>query len=298
MFKILLSYVFSFLILVSFASAEESDEQAVKSELLSKGSRFLEEKSLAFLPSGSTSEFALSGTENSKPIGHFVFVMPMKETNNGVFFNQTQLNNYFLRGDDRQALNLGFGYRHLSDDNKYFLGVNTFYDVDSEKNQRASLGLEFHTTPFSANANVYQKLSSPKTVGTYTETVVGGHDIKVSGQIPWLPWASVNYTSYEWDKVNNSKSSKGDKISGKFYINNFVTMEVGTDNNNIDLSNGFASVMFSYPPHNKPSLLSKPFTRQAFEASDVRRDLLMKVKRTNRLVVESANVGVVMARLD
>ena len=37
---------------------------------------------------------------------------------------------------------------------------------------------------------------------------------------------------------------------------------------------------------------------QAFESSDVRRDLLMKVKRTNRLVVESANVGVVMARLD
>ena len=273
--------------------------QNVTSQALTLGSRFFEDEALGFLPRGSTSEVSILGGTGSKPSSHMLFVAPLKETTSGVFFNQTQLGNYFVRGKSRTALNLGLGYRKISPDNKYFTGINTFLDLDSENNQRASLGLEYFTTPFSINANVYQRLSGKhNVVADYTETVVNGNDVSIIGQIPWVPWADVNYTAYHWDAISSSKDSKGYKLSTELRLTDYMMLEAGFDDNNINPTSRFAALMFTYPPHNRATLKDKAFATDAFEESDVRGDLLKKVKRNNRIVLESANVGVVMSRLD
>jgi hypothetical protein len=36
----------------------------------------------------------------------------------------------------------------------------------------------------------------------YTEEALSGHDIKVTGQIPYIPWAKIKGTHYYWDQLN------------------------------------------------------------------------------------------------
>jgi hypothetical protein len=45
-------------------------------------------------------------------------------------------------------------------------------------------------------------------------------------------------------------------------------------------------VTFSYPPSEKPTITDKFYSTQAFENSDVSKQMLQKVKRTNKVVVE------------
>ena len=67
---------------------------------------------------------------------------------------------------------------------------------------------------------------------------------------------------------------------------------------NIDKKKNFASIMFTFPGDQRPSLADGTVSETAFNGSDVSKDLLMKVRRTNRIVLESKNVGVIIARLD
>jgi hypothetical protein len=243
-------------------------------------------------------EVNLTAGKKMKPMGSISITRAIKETENSMFFNQTQINNYFVRGKDRLALNLGFGYRKLSDDNSSFWGANIFYDRDAKSNTRASLGLEYETSPFSLTANKYMKISGSNKVGTFTERVLGGYDINASGQIPFLPWANINLTNYKWNKINNSKDSKGNKLSGEFYITKNLTFEAGVDDNDLDGRNNFASISFIWPGNKKPTFSDKIISNQTFEDSDVSQQMLTKIKRNNRIVLESEGAGVVIARLD
>jgi hypothetical protein len=45
-------------------------------------------------------------------------------------------------------------------------------------------------------------------IGDYTEEALSGHDIKVTGQIPYIPWAKIKGTHYYWDQ------SAGGSING------------------------------------------------------------------------------------
>ena len=62
--------------------------------------------------------------------------------------------------------------------------------------------------------------------------------------------------------------------------------------------NNFANLTFSFPPNTQPSLKDGYFSEVAYENSDVSDDLLVKVKRSNKIVLESAAVGVVISRLN
>ena len=56
--------------------------------------------------------------------------------------------------------------------------------------------------------------------------------------------------------------------------------------------------MFTFPGDRRPTLADGVISEKAFVDSNVRKDLLMKVRRNNRIVLESKNVGVIIARLD
>ena len=82
------------------------------------------------MPEDSNVEVSFHAIENSKNkyklSGDLSFVAPLMLNDNGVLFNQTQIGIYNVRDKDRVALNMGFGYRQLSDDENYFTGINSF----------------------------------------------------------------------------------------------------------------------------------------------------------------------------
>lgn len=274
--------IFSLIFLTSTAFSQEELKKKTVDKLYSVGSRFIDN----FLSGEGDTEISIIAGEKMNPLGSIMIVRPVKKYNNGIIFNQSQINNYFVKGKQRQAINLGLGYRKLSNDNKYFTGINIFFDTDSKSNSRYSLGLEYITDPFKVNLNQYQKISGKNTVGGFDERVLSGYDLNILGQVPYLPWANIKLNSYEWDAIKNSKNSKGLKYGGQFYITNSITIEVGIDNDETSVDKNYASLSLVYPPKNRASLQNNFISKVAFEESDVSDELLSKVRRVNKVVVE------------
>ena len=211
-------------------------------------------------------------------------------------FVQLQLNDTKIRGDNRLSINTGIGYRKLSDSKSSFVGGNIFFDYDEEGNSRGSIGIELRASSFEAIANYYQAISGETTVGNFTERALDGSDISLIGQIPYLPWANIIANTYEWKANKNTKNSKGDKISLEMQLTPNIVMDLGYDDNNIDGSSNFAKIMFVFPARDKASATTDFISETPFVKIDMSNELLSKVRRTNKIIVESENSGFVMAR--
>ena len=233
-----------------------------------------------------TTDVSLTAGKDMQPMGSIVLVRPLTEMKiNDVWFTQTQLNNYLIKGKDRQALNFGVGYRKLSEDKSHFWGLNTFFDIDSKNHQRVSFGGELVSGPFEITGNYYSGLSGSKKVGDFNERVLDGYDLIVGGQIPYLPWAKIYYENYSWNSIKNSKDSAGNKLSTEIQLTKNISFEAGINDNAITGKDEYVMVTYSYPPSEKPTI-NDGYSTQAFENSDVSKQMLRKVKRTNKVVVE------------
>ena len=246
-------------------------------------------------------EVIIGGSQKNKPSGSIMIVRPIMEFNKSVIFNQTQVNNNFVRGKNRFTLNLGLGYRDISEDETFFTGYNIFVDVDSEKNKRASLGLEFKSTPFEMSGNYYKRISGVTKVGDFNERVLDGYDIDMVGQVPYLSWLDITYSNYKWKKVKNIKNSKGNKLGLEIYFMKNIDLALGVDHNNIDGDILYGNLIFKHRDKPRKSMMEsfeegKLISDVAFQESNVRNKLLSKVRRTNRIVVESEGSGVVISR--
>ena len=103
---------------------------------------------------------------------------------------------------------------------------------------------------------------------------------------------------YEWKKVNNSKNSKGDKLSLDLLLTPNVVLELGVDDNNIQKKDNFAKLSFVFPSREGPAASTDFIADEAFPGGDMSSQLLSKVKRSNKITLESEGVGVTISRLD
>ena len=242
-------------------------------------------------------EVKFSAGQDLKPTFSIMTVKPLSPHNdNSGLFVQLQLNNLQVRDDDRFSMSVGLGERKLSADKSTITGANAFIDYDEEGNARASAGLEFKKSAFEANVNAYGSLSGSEAVGTYTERVLSGFDISLVGEVPYLPWANIIYNHYEWDAVKNITDSRGNKLSAEMLITPNLVVEAGKDDNSIDGLNGFARVIFVFPPREGISASSNLVGDTMFTSGDISNEMLSKVRRTNAMVIESESSGVTIAR--
>lgn len=289
-----------FLVIISKNSFSESIGSSVKdlgNTFYTFGSSSLEKVIDSFGGEGET-EVSVTAGEDMKPYGYVSITREISKKDNSIFFHQTQINNYQIRSKDRQALNFGLGYRILSDNKSFFYGGNVFFDVDTEANTRTSIGAELKATPFSLTANRYIKISGANTVGSFTERTLDGYDLILTGQVPFMPWANINFTSYQWDKIKNSKDSKGNKISGEFIVTKNIIFEMGVDDNDISGSDDFFILSYVWPGIEKQSLVDGIIEKEAFKDSNVENQMLTKIRRNNRIVLEVEGAGVTISRLD
>ena len=193
------------------------------------------------------------------------------------------------QNDPRYVGNLGLGYRFLNDDNSLMIGANVFYDRDFEHDhERGSIGFEAKGGNLEINYNLYEDISLQQVANKRKEQSLGGYDFNVSSQVPFMPWARLNYTSYEWEKDLASTNTKGEKYSSEFNLTPSLVFEYEYDesgNSGDDITSG--KFTFVYPPRdNKPTIISG-FSSQAFTYSNVSDKLNDKVKRKNKLVIET-----------
>jgi hypothetical protein len=203
------------------------------------------------------------------------------------------------QNDLRYIGNLGLGYRFLNDDKTLMLGGNIFYDRDFEHDhERGSIGLEARGGNLEINANFYEDISLQQVANNRKEQVLGGYDLNISSQIPFMPWARFNYTSYEWDKDIASTNTKGTKYSSEMNITSSLVFDIEYDESGNTGGDDVTSakLMFVYPPRdNKPSLTDGFITKQAFVNENVSSKLSDKVKRNNKIVIETQG-AVIIAR--
>ena len=291
-------FKFGLISLLTF-SVYADDEDALKQGLLSSMSSGIASSIASVIGGQGDTEVQLSAKEDNKPQFTIMTVRPISvHPGKDAWFVQLQLSNTQIRSQSRLTTNIGLGYRTLSDNKKSMIGGNVFVDYDAKGNSRYSLGFEFRTTVFEILINHYEAISGQKTVGDYKERALDGNDMSINGQIPYLPWAKINLMHYEWKKVNNSKNSKGDKLSLDLLLTPNVVLELGVDDNNIQKKDNFAKLSFVFPPREGPSASTDFIADEAFPGGDMSSQLLSKVKRSNKITLESEGVGVTISRLD
>ena len=291
-------FKFGLISLLTF-SVYADDEDAVKQALLSSMSSGIASSIASIIGGQGDTEVQFSAKEDNKPQFTIMTVRPISvHPGKDAWFVQLQLSNTQIRSQSRLTTNVGLGYRTLSDNKKSMIGGNVFVDYDEEGNSRYSLGFEFRTTVFEILINHYEAISGQKTVGNFKERALDGNDMSINGQIPYLPWAKINLMHYEWKKVNNSKNSKGDKLSLDLLLTPNVVLELGVDDNNIQKKDNFAKLSFVFPPREGPAASTDFIADEAFPGGDMSSQLLSKVKRSNKITLESEGVGVTISRLD
>ena len=214
----------------------------------------------------------------------------IEKTDTSNFFTQFSIQSQDVgQNDPRYVGNLGLGYRFLNDDNSLMIGANVFYDRDFEHDhERGSIGFEAKGGSLEINYNLYEDISLQQVANKRKEQSLGGYDFNVSSQVPFMPWARLNYTSYEWDKDLASTNTKGEKYSSEFNLTPSLVFEYEYDesgNSGDDITSG--KFTFVYPPRDNKPTIASGFSSQAFTYSNVSDKLNDKVKRKNKLVIET-----------
>ena len=236
------------------------------------------------IPGEGDTEVSIDFRENHKPDYSILGVREIDKTDSGNFFTQFSLSNTEKRNTERTVGNLGFGQRMLSNDNTMMTGYNVFWDYDSYGNSRTSLGLEARNAVLDFSGNYYLNTGD----GKDEEKPLEGYDLNLASQVPYMHWADVFVNAYEWFGRDRA-GIRGTKLGSELLLNPNLNLELAFDDKDKKglEDEWYARVMFVYPPRSGPSLQDGFISATAWnEEKDMSKELLTKVKRNNKIVVE------------
>ena len=267
---------------------------AVNADVTSQALNKVSEKISNLIPGEGITELnlGLSDSDDNDPTINLLILRNLNKTEDSNLFTQFSLQTQDVGQNDLRYIgNLGMGYRFLNDDRSLMLGGNIFYDRDFEnEHERGSIGLEARGGNLEFNVNFYEDISLQQVANGRKEQALGGYDLNISSQIPYMPWARFNYTSYEWEADIASQNSKGIKYSSEMNITSSLVLDIEYDksgNTGVD-SIVSANIKIVYPPRNNKLSLNDGFiASQAFANKDVSTKLQDRVKRNNKIVIET-----------
>ena len=278
-------------------------ENKISSGLTSVGNKIAE-----IIPGEGDTEVTISEQDNYDIKFSILAVRPIAKNpykeldNEHLYFTQLRLSSHepFANGDERTLLNAGIGFRTLVNNNNTILGANLFHDYEfDEGHQRGSIGAEYLANNFQLYANIYDRLSDKVsyTSGSTTivEEVVNGYDYSIVGSLPYLPWAKLVYTGYEWDKTG--ANLEGHRISLEAHIINGLLFEYGENDIENSSDENFYKITFKWPQnHLSPTLVTHGVTDYAFPTYNMKDEMLHKVRRTNNMITEQSGGGFFVVR--
>lgn len=226
-------------------------------------------------------------------------VRDIEKTDSSNFFTQFSLMNSEVNGTNRIFTNIGLGNRVLTDDKSMMLGANVFFDTDLlEKHKRASLGIEAKAHMLDLNLNFYEALSNTVTVDKTDEKVLRGHEFGIASQVPYMPWAKLHYTDYLWEKDQASTDTEGKIYSLEMQVSPSISIEGSLDksgNTGVDDETSFG-IAFIYPPKENEPSAQDGLSKVAFEKRDMSKELSKKVRRNNKIVLETQGTIIVTSK--
>ena len=238
------------------------------------------------IPGEGDTEVSIDLRENYKPDYSILAVRELSKIDSGNIFTQLSLFNTEKSNEERIIGNFGIGSRKLLDNNNLLAGVNVFIDNDFDEkggSKRASLGFELRNAVLNFHSNIYEGIDDSD-----VERVLDGWDYQISSQVPYLHWSKVFVNQYEWDGVLR-QDIKGTKLGSEMLLTPHLNLEVAYDDKDRSglEDEWYAKIQFVHPPRNNgPTALDGVSDTAWNENKDMSDELLTKVDRNNKIVVE------------
>jgi len=241
------------------------------------------------IPGEGLTEASIQINEDDNPDIEILALRDIESTNNSNLFTQFSLHTQETNGHNRLIGNIGLGYRKLSHDKSNVVGVNLFLDNDfNAGHQRGSVGFELKGANLDLTANSYHKITNMEVYKSTEEQVLTGYTINLASQIPYAPWAKINWENYSWENEKASSDTEGNSLALEAYLSPSVQLELKNDmSDNSGVDDEFTSKLtFIYPPREDGKSMKDGFSNVAFEKENVQKKLKEKVKRNNNLTIE------------
>ena len=234
------------------------------------------------IPGDGYTETSVDLRENHSPDFSILAVRELEKYDNGNFFTQFSLFNTEKNNDERIVGNLGFGKRTLSDDKLMMTGFNGFLDLDDTGNARASLGVEARNAVLEFGSNYYLGIADAT-----DEKVLDGYDLRLASQIPYLHWANAFVNSYKWSGEDRN-DIEGIKLGSEIFLSPTISLETAFDDKDkAGLEDEwYAKLQFVYPPRDGATAQDGISDTMWREEKDMSGQLLTKVKRQNKIMIE------------
>tara|TARA_B100000900_G_scaffold374334_1_gene355547 strand:- start:1319 stop:2176 length:858 start_codon:yes stop_codon:yes gene_type:complete len=240
------------------------------------------------IPGEGLTETSIQLDEDKNPDLEILVVRDIDSTDDSNLFSQFSLHTQEINSFSREILNLGFGSRKLIQDKSLMYGFNAFWDNDFEAgHNRASIGFELKGSMLDFNANSYHALTGHEEYKGVQEQVLSGYTIELASQIPYSPWAKINWQNYMWDNEKSAENTEGNTLALEAYVTPSLQLIVKndfSDNTGVDDELSYKLAYF-YPPRQTISM-QNGFSDIAFEKENVEKKLKEKVRRENNLTVE------------
>jgi len=241
------------------------------------------------IPGEGLTEASIQINEDDNPDIEILALRDIESTNNSNLFTQFSLHTQETNGHNRLIGNIGLGYRKLSHDKSNVVGVNLFLDNDfNAGHQRGSVGFELKGANLDLTANSYHKITNMEVYKSTEEQVLTGYTINLASQIPYAPWAKINWENYSWENEKASSDTEGNSLALEAYLSPSVQLELKNDmSDNSGVDDEFTyKLTFIYPPREDGKSMKDGFSNVAFEKENVEQKLKEKVRRNNNLTVE------------
>ena len=237
-------------------------------------------------------ELTIEGRTAADPNFTLLTINPVSK--NEAEGNLTFFQGSIIRQNNRNTINLGIGYRQLSDDEKWIYGVNAFHDYESTyEHSRWSVGAELRSSAFEINANKYFAISGAKTGRNgNTERALDGYEIEIGGQVPYVPSAKIFAKQWKWEGYQTS-DTKGKTYSLQINtpIAPNITLEAGTKDfdtgTDIDFVNLTYEIGFGGDTSQQDDSIPSLIADQAFNNKSMKDKMLEKVRRKNQIVIQT-----------
>ena len=193
------------------------------------------------IPGEGVTEVSIDIEKNSEPKFNILAVRDIDKTESTNFFTQISFTNTDISDNERYIGNVGLGYRFLTEDKSMMIGFNSFYDHDiTEGHKRASIGFEAKASTLEFNLNQYyaltgmQKVLKENSADYVEEQAVGGLDYRFASQLPYMPWAEIGWTGYQWTSDKAADHVKGDIYSLGLALTPSLQLDLRKDHKTVE----------------------------------------------------------------
>jgi len=239
-----------------------------------------------------TVEISYGAAGGEKPTAGLLIVAPLTDKEdifNTVF---TQVSGFYQ--DNRTTLNLGLGYRHITDNKKFLYGINAFYDHEFPYDHgRTSVGVEAMSTMWEVRGNKYWATTDWKTGRRgQQERALDGYDLEAGIPLPYMNWTTVFIKHFKWDAYDGADDLEGQDLSFRAQFPAFLKgleVEAGRSFYKDYRNESFVKISYNLTEifKEKKSYREPWFNKTAYRLESVEHKRFEKVRRENLIVKQT-----------